>query len=197
MKYSHRYLKALHSNLSSRLCRLANYCQPIYNLQHVVFKIYLDTLQSWVLKLGSVVGSQGGCEYGSDILLKPFNDRKIQQIGTYVFGYNSPPAPAREVFKPTTDSASLVVPSQKTVFSFGFGVLLGGRHKWGCFRVFMAYFTRTWTPIEWAHVLAQICCKTRLSYESLEPLIGFLAYLDEKLCHKNQNVVKNPTPKKR
>jgi len=27
-------------------------------------------------------------------------------------------------------------------------------------------------------------------------LIGFLAYLDEKLCHKNQKVVKNPTPKK-
>ena len=27
--------------------------------------------------------------------------------------------------------------------------------------------------------------ETRLSYESLEPLIGFLAYLDEKLCHKN------------
>ena len=35
-----------------------------------------------------------------------------------------------------------------------------------------------------------------LSYKSLEPLTGFLAYLDEKLCHKNQKVVKNPTPKK-
>ena len=38
--------------------------------------------------------------------------------------------------------------------------------------------------------------ETRLSQESLEPLIGFLAYLDGKLCHKNQKVVKNPTPKK-
>jgi len=27
-------------------------------------------------------------------------------------------------------------------------------------------------------------------------LIGFLAYLDEKLCHKNQKVVKIATPKK-
>jgi len=60
----------------------------------------------------------------------------------------------------------------------------------------MAYFTRSWTPIEWAHVLAQIFFETGLSYESLEPLIGFLAYLDEKLCHKNQKVLKNPTPKK-
>ena len=32
--------------------------------------------------------------------------------------------------------------------------------------------------------------------DSLEPLIDFLAYLDEKLCHKNKKVVKNPTPKK-
>jgi len=38
--------------------------------------------------------------------------------------------------------------------------------------------------------------ETRLSHESLDPLIGFLAYLDEKLCHKNQKVVKNPTPKR-
>ena len=38
--------------------------------------------------------------------------------------------------------------------------------------------------------------ETRLSHESLEPLIGFLAYLDKKLFHKNQKAVKNPTPKK-
>jgi len=31
--------------------------------------------------------------------------------------------------------------------------------------------------------------ETRLSYESLEPLIDFLAYLDKKLCHTNQKVV--------
>jgi len=36
------------------------------------------------------------------------------------------------------------------------GFLLGGRHKWGYFRVFMAYFNRPWTPIEWAHMLDQI-----------------------------------------
>jgi len=38
--------------------------------------------------------------------------------------------------------------------------------------------------------------ETRLSHESLEPLIDFLAYLDEKLCHKNQKVVKNPNLRK-
>ena len=66
----------------------------------------------------------------------------------------------------------------------------------GCFRIFMAYFARQWTPVKWPHVLDQIFYETRLSHESLEPLIGFLAYLDKKLCHKNQKVVKNPTRKK-
>jgi len=37
---------------------------------------------------------------------------------------------------------------------------------------------------------------TRLSYESSEPLISFLAYLDQNLCHKKQKVVKISTPKK-
>ena len=35
--------------------------------------------------------------------------------------------------------------------------------------------------------------ETRLSYESLEPFIDFLAYLDQKFCHKNQKVVKIST----
>jgi len=38
--------------------------------------------------------------------------------------------------------------------------------------------------------------ETWLSHESLEPLIDFLAYLDQKLCHKNQKVVKISTPSK-
>ena len=38
-------------------------------------------------------------------------------------------------------------------------------------------------------VSLKFCLETRLSYESLEPLIDFLAYLDQKLYHKNQKVV--------
>jgi len=82
-----------------------------------------------------------------------FNAHQNPYIGSRFFGYNSPAAAAREVFKPSTDSASLVVPSQKKISVLG---SLGGRHKWGRFRIFMAYFTRPWTPIEWAHILAQI-----------------------------------------
>jgi len=37
--------------------------------------------------------------------------------------------------------------------------------------------------------------ETRLSSEYLEPLIGFLAYLESKLWHKKQKVVKISAPK--
>jgi len=51
-------------------------------------------------------------------------------------------------------------------------------------------------PIQWANCFAQVFVETRLSYGSLEPLIDFLAYLEPKLCHKNQKVVKLSTPAK-
>jgi len=38
-------------------------------------------------------------------------------------------------------------------------------------------------------VSIKFCLETRISYESLELLIDFLAYLDKKLCHTNQKVV--------
>jgi len=42
-----------------------------------------------------------------------FNAPASHLSGRHFFGHNSPAAAAREVFKPSTDSASLVVPSQK------------------------------------------------------------------------------------
>jgi len=90
------------------------------------------------------------------------------------------------VFKPATDSASLLVPTQIFFFTFGYGVLLEGRHKWKCFSVFMAYFgpgRQSNGPI----LGLKFFLETRLSSESLEPLIDFLAYLGPKLCHKKQS----------
>jgi len=76
-------------------------------------------------------------------------------------------------------------------------VLLGGASQVGVFSGFHGLLF----PALDAHRMGprfgpNIFDETRLSYESLEPLIGFLAYLDEKLCQKEQKVVKNPTPKK-
>jgi len=59
------------------------------------------------------------------VQLKPFNDRKSQYIGFRFFGYNSPAAIAREVFKPSMLSASLVVSSQKKFSVLGLGFSWG------------------------------------------------------------------------
>jgi len=113
-----------------------------------------------------------------------------------LFGYNSPATIAREVFKPSTDATSLVVSSQKKIFSFGFGVLLGGVTSGGVFAFLWPTLHGPGHPSNGPTFWPKFLNETRLSHESLEPLIGFLAYLDEKLCHKNQKVVKNPTPEK-
>jgi len=55
----------------------------------------------------------------------PFNDRAGQYIGRHVFGHNSPATASREVVKPSTDSARLLVPSQK-LFQFWVWGSLGG-----------------------------------------------------------------------
>jgi len=103
---------------------------------------------------------------------------------------------AREVFKPSTDSASLVVSSQKKCISFGFGVLLRGVTSGGVFAFLWPTLPDPGRPSNGPTFWPKYFYETRLSYESLEPLIGFLAHLDEKLCHKKQKVGKNPTPKK-
>ena len=56
--------------------------------------------------------------------------------GSCIFGYNSAPAAAGEVFKPSTDSASLVVSSEKKFFSFWFRGSLGGASPVGVFSRF-------------------------------------------------------------
>ena len=53
----------------------------------------------------------------ANILVRPF------------FGHKSPAARARELFKPSTDSASLLVDIKKKIFRFGFEVFWGERHK--------------------------------------------------------------------
>ena len=53
-------------------------------------------------------------------------DRASHCSGSCIFGYNSAPVAAREVFKPSTDSSSLIVSSQKKNFQFWFRGSFGG-----------------------------------------------------------------------
>ena len=59
-----------------------------------------------------------------------------------------------------------------------------------CFRDFWAKFTWPWAPTQRAIFLAKVVYGSRLSSESLEHLIVFLAYLEPQLWLKNQLVVK-------
>jgi len=113
-------------------------------------------------------------------------------------GYPLSPAPAKilaevcnaitrqpieldKLFKPSTDSASLPVEIEKIVFHFGFRVLWGDVTSGGVFwPTLRGHGRQSNEPI----FSLKFFFKTRLSSESLEPLIGFLAYLEPKLCHK-------------
>jgi len=62
------------------------------------------------------------------VLFNPLTTAR-QHIGTPFFGHKSPAARARELFKPSTDSASLLVDIEKKVFRFGFEFFWGERYK--------------------------------------------------------------------
>jgi len=58
--------------------------------------------------------------------------------------HNSPANSVRELFKSSTDLASLLISIKKIYISFGLGVLLGGRHKVGVFLKFWPTSTFFW-----------------------------------------------------
>jgi len=65
-----------------------------------------------------------------------------------------PASIARELFKPSTDAASLLGSIKKKCFDLGEGFAWGRLAKWGVF-VFLTNFDGPWTPIQWAKILAQ------------------------------------------
>jgi len=73
------------------------------------------------------------------------------------FGYNSPAAIARELFKPSTDAASILGSIKKKFFDLGEGFAWDRLAKWGRFR-FFDQFDGPWTPIQWAKILAETFC---------------------------------------
>jgi len=62
-----------------------------------------------------------------------FNDRAGLYIGPYFFGYNSPAPIVRALFKPFTDTASLLGLIKKNFFWFEWGVRLAGAREVGVF----------------------------------------------------------------
>jgi len=82
--------------------------------------------------------------------------KHAQHIGSPFFGHKLLAARARELFKPSTDSPSLLVDIEKNFFCFWFGVRWGERHKWACFCIFLATFAWPWALIHGYILLVQV-----------------------------------------
>ena len=98
--------------------------------------------------------------------------------------YNSPGDCARELFKPSTDSESLVVKIETKNFGFG-GVFWRRRHKEDIFWKSRPHLVgpgpQPIDPFLWFKGLV----KTRWKFASIEPFIDLLAHLWPKLWAKN------------
>ena len=110
-----------------------------------IFKI-LDSLSA-VLKLS--------------ISTYPFNDGASQSVGSSFFGYTSPAAIARELFKPSTDAARLLGSIKKKFFLIWVRGSPGRGSQSGGVLCFLTYFDGPWTPIQWAKIWLKLLLETR------------------------------------
>jgi len=96
---------------------------------------------------------------------------------------------ARELFKSSNRSASLVDCTRKKIFWLGVRIFCDWRHKWSSFRVILAHVT--WPraqPLGQSFSL-KFSLETRLESESFEPLIDFLAFLVQNLWFKINKLI--------
>ena len=118
---------------------------------------------------------------------KPFNDRVGLHIGRHILGNNSPASIARELFKPSTDSASLTVSIKKNYFIWVWGFLLVTSQRGHVFEFLTGPGRQSNEPFFWL----KLCLETRWSVASTKPLIDFLACLEPKLWAKNPILPEN------
>jgi len=110
--------------------------------------------------------------FASPTVHQPFQSR-VRHVSCRVLqSYNPPGDWARELFKHSTVSASLVVEIEKKFFSFLVGGFRGERHKGGWLHL-PGSGPQPIGPLLWFKIFSE----TRLKSASSEPLNDFLAYL--------------------
>jgi len=96
---------------------------------------------------------------------------------------------ARELFKPSKHSASLLLCTQKKFFGWGLWICCEWRHKWSSFGVILAHVTWPRAQPLGQSVSLKFSLETRLESNSFEPLINFLTFLVQKLWSKINKLI--------
>jgi len=100
--------------------------------------------------------------------------------------YNLPFDWARKLFKPSTDSASLLVEIEKKIFVLGLWFSGGGAKRGVSFSFFWPSLRSPGHQCNEPIVSLNLFFETRLLSEPLEPLIDFLAYLIQNYATKTK-----------
>jgi len=88
---------------------------------------------------------------------------------------------AKELFKPSKDSASLQVCNEKKIFGFGFHFFWEWRRKWEVFGHFWWLVSDLSPTARWKYFTEVFMLETRLESASFDTLIYFLTFLVQKL----------------
>ena len=96
---------------------------------------------------------------------------------------------ARELFKGSNGSASLLVCTRKKIFWLGLRIFCEWHHNWSSFRVILAHVAWPKAQPLGQSVSLKFSLETRLDSESFEPLIDFLAFLVQKLWSKINRLI--------
>ena len=91
---------------------------------------------------------------------------------------------ARELFKGSNGSASLLVCTWKKIFWSGVADFMWVTYKWSSFGVILAHVAWSRAQLLGQSVSLKFLLETRLKSESFEPLINFPAFLVQKLWSK-------------
>jgi len=96
---------------------------------------------------------------------------------------------ARELFKGSNGSASLVACTQKKFFGWGVRIFCDCCHKWSSFGIILAHVAWSRAQPLGQSVSLKFSSETRLESKSFEPLIDFLAFLVQKLRSKINKLI--------
>jgi len=99
---------------------------------------------------------------------------------------------ARELFKGSNGSASLVDCTWKKFLAWGVQIFCEWRYKWSSFGVFLAHVAWPRAQPLGQSVSLKFSLETRLESESFEPWIDFLVFLVQKLWSKINKLINYP-----